>query len=47
MKTETIDLRERVKVTYTDKAPAYITPGRVSEVHPKVAEKLKKKGWIK
>lgn len=45
-KEEIIDLTHREKVTFTDKDPHH-NAGDTSHVHPKVAEKLRKKGWIK
>lgn len=44
-KEEIIDLTTRVKVVYSEKAP--FGAGTEDMVHPKVAEKLKAKGWIK
>jgi 2-keto-3-deoxy-L-rhamnonate aldolase RhmA len=40
------DLRNRVKVTVTDKAP-HGKAGEILLVHPKVAERLIKKGYYK
>lgn len=43
---EVVDLTERVQITHTDKNP-HREAGEKSKVHPKVAEKLREKGWAK
>jgi hypothetical protein len=44
--TTAFNLRERVQVTVTDKAP-HGKAGEILLVHPKVAERLIKKGYYK
>jgi hypothetical protein len=45
-KGKMIDLTKRVEVIHTEKNP-HRKAGETSKVHPEVADKLKKKGWIK